>query len=79
MSYDLETLKHAIQHQFGGAEALANSVGMAEGGSREALHLAAIQFWQLALDLPADVLFNRAVARREIDRHQAALARLNCL
>lgn len=49
MGYDLKMVKQAILDQFGGVEALASSVGISEGGSRESQHQATSQFWEQAL------------------------------
>ncbi len=79
MGYQRDDVKQMIVQQHGGIQNLAASVGQAEGGSRESVHNAAIQFWQLALSLldGGEVIFNRAFAEGEIARHQAELAKLN--
>ena len=80
MAYNPASVREMIVRAFGGVGSLANSVGMAEGGSRESQHLAAIEFWQLALALEGDGALtsgDRSIAEAEIARHQAEIAKLH--
>jgi hypothetical protein len=79
MAYNQAIVREMIVRAFGGVGSLANSVGQGES-SRESQHLAAIEFWQVALDLEGEGALtsgDRSIAQSEIARHQAELEKLH--